>query len=204
MTESQDTWPLPEYNPGSQKHLHALGVIAVTFAAFERSVDDLYRFHPREQKLPDDLIDLYYYSLNEEKRIQAVRDVFRVYEESSEMRDCLSNLLDYFLWCRNARNQLLHAEHYPAAFGGERDTLHLIKRVSKQSPRSGYMKFRLTQLRTVADQMRTGLVQSAEINIHLRFRDKPPGDVPRAAADIIEALPSKLHVPPILALNPTP
>ncbi len=38
VTESDDIWPLPTYNPGSQKHLHALGVIAVTFAALERNI----------------------------------------------------------------------------------------------------------------------------------------------------------------------
>jgi hypothetical protein len=142
--------------------------------------------------------------LNEEKRIQAVREVFRKYEANPAMVKSVENLLNYFQWCRNTRNQLLHAEHYPAAFGGERDTLHLIKRLGKQSPEPGYMKFRLAQLRTIADQMRAGLVQSAELNIHLRFRDAPANKVPRAAADVLEALPPELRIPPNLELSRTP
>jgi hypothetical protein len=30
-----DDWPLPGYHPGPRLHLHALGVIAITFAGFE-------------------------------------------------------------------------------------------------------------------------------------------------------------------------
>lgn len=31
--DEADNWPLSHYNPGPRLHLHALGVIAVTFAA---------------------------------------------------------------------------------------------------------------------------------------------------------------------------
>jgi hypothetical protein len=44
------TWPLPGYNPGKRLHLHALGVIAITYAAFERSLNDFYELHPSRQK----------------------------------------------------------------------------------------------------------------------------------------------------------
>jgi hypothetical protein len=30
-----DNWPLPAYHPGPRLHLHALGVISITFAGFE-------------------------------------------------------------------------------------------------------------------------------------------------------------------------
>jgi hypothetical protein len=71
MTDSEDKWPL-KYNPGSHYHIHALGVIAVTYAGFHRSIDYLYAFHPRQQKMPDELIDLYYFSLSEENRAHAL------------------------------------------------------------------------------------------------------------------------------------
>jgi hypothetical protein len=36
---SDDNWPMPSFDAGDPKHLHAVGVIAVTFVQFERSVD---------------------------------------------------------------------------------------------------------------------------------------------------------------------
>ena len=136
MAESEDIWPLPDYNPGLPKHLHVLGVMAVTFAAFERSLDSLYKNKARRQDMPEELIDLYYFSLNEEKRIEAIRIIFKRYEENPAVIALINNLLDYFQWCRFSRNQILHAERYPPAFGGDPDILHLTKRIGKQSPRS--------------------------------------------------------------------
>lgn len=38
MTEKDD-WPAPEYNVGQHDHVHAIGVISLLTAQFERSVD---------------------------------------------------------------------------------------------------------------------------------------------------------------------
>jgi len=123
MVESEDTWPMPEYNPGSPKHLHALGVIAIQFASLERSIDILYLNKALNQKLPQDLVELYYFTINEEKRIEAVRSVFKKYEKNPLVKNLVENLLEYFQWCRNCRNQILHAERYPPALGGDKDML---------------------------------------------------------------------------------
>jgi hypothetical protein len=50
MSHLEDTWPLPKYNPGSAKHLHALGVIAITYASLERNIDRLYADRARNQR----------------------------------------------------------------------------------------------------------------------------------------------------------
>ena len=203
--DQKDTWPLPKYNPGSPKHLHALGVIAVTYAGFQRSIDNLYAFHPRQQKLPDELINLYYFSLSEEKRTEAIRKVFDTYEKNDAVKTAIKNVLDYFLWCKNARDQILHAERYPASFGGDPDTLYLTKRVGKQSPKSGHIAFKLDELRAIADKMRDGIVQCATIHIHLRVRDVPIEKIePSLRAYKHEPLPQILHMPPFLKLTEAP
>jgi hypothetical protein len=118
MADSDDQWPLPSYNPGARKHLHAIGVIAVTFGAFERSIDSLYFFHPQRMKLPHELTALYYFNLNEEKRVVAIRDVFKSFERDPTVIEAVGNALSYFQWCRNVRNQILHSERYPKGLGG--------------------------------------------------------------------------------------
>jgi hypothetical protein len=110
MTDSQDNWPIPKFNPGSHYHIHALGVIAITYAGFQRSIDYLYAFHPRQQKLPDELIDLYYFNLSEDNRIKAVADVFAKYERDDDVKAAIENLLKYFQWCKHTRDQILRAE----------------------------------------------------------------------------------------------
>ena len=44
----------------------------------------------------------------------------------------IGNLIQYFEWCCDARNKLLHAEHYPASFG-KQDTLYLAKRKKQEN-----------------------------------------------------------------------
>lgn len=205
MAETEDTWPLPHYNPGSRKHLHALGVISVCYCAFARGMDGLYELHPLEQKMSKKLIDLYYYGLNEEKRINAIGEIFNMYENDRQVISVVNNLLQYFQWCRDVRNKLLHAEHYPPSFGGDPETLRLTKREGKKEPKQVYVALALPRLRDIADKMQSGRVQCAKVRIYLRVRGKHVHELDHGLmAYMHEPLPEKLTVPrPLKALaNP--
>jgi hypothetical protein len=205
MTDNPDTWPLPEYNPGLPKHLHALGVIAICYASFQAGMDDLYKFHLRKQKLPDSLIHLHYFSLNEEKRISALKTVFEEYEKEVAVLEVVQNLAEYFYWCKNCRDQLLHAEQYPPLFGGAPDHLYLAKRVGKENPRQEYMALSLLKIRNIADKVQVGRLQCAKVRIYIRFRDTQDAKTTAANRfDLHEPLPEKLRVPKPLKLSPTP
>ena len=105
----------------AKDHLQALGVIALSFSAFQRSLHELYAHHPQRQNIPYELADLYYTSLSESDQIKAIRVVFKAYEKEPETIELVNNLLDYFNWCWGARNQLLDSESYPSLFGGDPD-----------------------------------------------------------------------------------
>ena len=205
MAESEDRWPLPKYNPGDRKHLHALGVIAITFATLERSLDLHFLGMAKRKKMPKKLSLLYYFNLNEEKRIEATRSIFEEYEKDKKVRELMDNLLDYFKWCRDCRNQLLHAEQYPTSIGADPAFLYLTKRIGKQSARSGYLKINLERLRFIADKMREGIVRSAEMHIHFRYRDLPREKIPEMYRPYVyDPFPEILHVPKTLKLSPRP
>jgi len=104
MSDPEDRWPLPRYNSGDHFHLHALGVIALQFAQFEASVDALYLTRTSHKKWPGELVRLYYFELNEEKRVEAVKSFFQAHEKDSSVLSVVFNLLEYFRWCRNCRN----------------------------------------------------------------------------------------------------
>jgi len=204
-TDTDDNWPSPEYEVGQHNHVHAIGVISLLTAQFERSIDGFHAHHWRDQNAPYDLIDLYYYSLNEEKRLEAIRIAFERFERDPAVREAIENLVAYFKWCRDARNNLLHAEHYPASFGGDPAFLYLIKRTGKQSSKSGYMKLSLAYLRSIAGKMRAGIIQSARISIYLRTRGFPREKIDRQLqAYASDPLPAPMKVPKPLRLTLTP
>ena len=206
MSESlDDNWPMPLFNPGTRDHLHALGVISITFSAFERSIDDLYAIHPRQERLPDKLIEMFYFGLSEEARVIAIREVFAIYEKDSAIIAAVNNVLDYFVWCRDARNKLLHAEHYPALFGGQPETLYLIKRVGKKNPKPAYMALKLSELRLIAENFRHGVARSAELSLKIRYRHVPPKEVPASIRPYVEApVPDPLKIPNRIELSSSP
>jgi hypothetical protein len=204
-TNPQDSWPASEYGVGQHQHVHAIGVISLLTAQFERSVDSFHAYHWREQNAPDDLIDLYYYNLNEEKRLEAIRTAFEQFEADPAVKDAINNLVRYFHWCRDARNKLLHAEPYPPSPGGDPQLLYLIKRIDKRSRQSGYMKLSVAYLRSIAGKIRAGIVQSARISIYLRTRGLPLQKIDRQLrAYAGEPLPEPLSVPRPLRLTLKP
>src|SRR6266446_8933029 len=126
MPLESDNWPLPNFDAGDAKHLHAVGVISLTFVQFERGIEDLFLHHPAQSQMPADLVQRYYYSLNEEQRIKTTRRFYQDYEADPLVRDAAENVLDFFNWAHDARNKILHSERYPVGFGGRADTFYLI------------------------------------------------------------------------------
>jgi hypothetical protein len=66
-----DEWPLPAYDCGSPKHLHAIGVIANRFNALERGMFDLYLLYT-QGRLTRELSEFFFLALNERTRTQAL------------------------------------------------------------------------------------------------------------------------------------
>jgi hypothetical protein len=65
--------------------------------------------HPhcgRNQNAPEDLIDLYYYSLIEEKRLEAIRTAFEKFEPDAAVKEAMQNLLLHLHWCRAAPREI--------------------------------------------------------------------------------------------------
>jgi hypothetical protein len=140
---------------------------------FERTLYSLYRLHLDRKKIPLKLSELYYFTLNEQQRLAAIRAVFDEYERSEKVRDVLESSLKFFDWCANVRNSILHAQHYPLLFGSSDDALHLTKRKNKRSSAPGYLRFTLAQLRAIGDAFHYGNQHCARLYVHLRQRGSP-------------------------------
>jgi hypothetical protein len=68
ISSTEDTWPLPDYDNGPPKHVHAIGVIALAYATLQNAMDHLFLNRARSE-----WAEKYYYLLNEEKRSDASR-----------------------------------------------------------------------------------------------------------------------------------
>jgi hypothetical protein len=192
----EDTWPV--YENGSPKHVHAIGVIALTYAKLQGSMEDL--FVTRTQS---SWAEKYYHGLTEDKRSDAIREAFK--DDGPAVVDTVDNLVKYFDWCRSCRNNLLHAESYPSGLvpfpGG---ALGLIKRVKKKGPlKSAYMALTLQELRNVADRMREGIFQAGKISLFVRYRDRPEG-LKEEYREYARSLPLSLPIPKPIALASSP
>jgi hypothetical protein len=197
MDNAFDSWPGPKFtfHPGPSGCLHAVGVISSCYNSFDRILFDIYLHYLERKKLPRKLCELYYLSLPEEQRLDAIKYIFDALEKNRKVRKAIENLVQYFRWCWLVRNSILHGEPYPTILVDPND-LNLVKRKKKRSSELEYHSFTLGQLRDYAEKIETGRMQAAKINLHLRYRAMPPKR--RSVAlqvHAYEPLPRILHIP---------
>jgi hypothetical protein len=198
---ASDDWP--PYITSSKEHLHAVGVLAYAYNGFEAALLRLYRHHVTIHNVPEKLADLYFWSLSEETRLKALKTVFEEYEKDEKIKKLLGELLNYFSWCWDVRNKLLHAVHAPGLFDERRGELPLAKRIGKKSPEMGFLYLQLAELRALADKVEQGGSIASDIQIHLLYRDTPEAKRPRwlvAFENVRSPLPDKLELPMPLTL----
>jgi hypothetical protein len=204
MTDSDDNWPQYRFDPGPPKCLHAVAVISGCYNTFERLLFDLYSHHLDRKKYHRIISEKYFLSIDEKKRVELVKEVFRHFEKRRRIIEAIDNLMSYFTWCVTVRNSILHAEVYPAFFASTTD-LNLVKRLSKRSAKLGYLSLDLATLRYLADRIEDGRLQAAKINLHLRYRDTAPSRrSPALRHHGREPLPQKLPIPAALTLSERP
>jgi hypothetical protein len=209
MADSEDNWPSYDtYFPGSPKHLHAVGVIASCYNAFERLIFELYLHHVDRNKIPHSISVQFYLSRDDGNRLALINSVFQTYEKKERVRQLLENLTNYFRWCADVRNTILHGEVIPSFFA-DKHFHRISKRRGKKSAEMGYLSINLPSLRDYADKIQDGRLQAAKIMLHLHYRDTPPTKRSFSLRNYgLEPLPQTLDVPnPIRLLErlyPTP
>lgn len=102
MSSVEDTWPLPKYDNGPAKQVHAIGVIALVYATLQSAMDRLFL-----NRAKSEWAKKYYYPLNEEKRSDAITEVFRSGRSRGDWQHC-----QIFRLVKACRNILRHAESY--------------------------------------------------------------------------------------------
>jgi hypothetical protein len=131
---------MPKFDAGDPKHAHAVGVIAGTFVQFERSIESMFLHHPaQDSAVPFAVRERDFLALSEGKRVVATRNFYSDSERDELVKAAASNVLDFFDWAHDSRNNTLHSERYPMGFGVDPEIFYLIKRANKRGPGSIYM-----------------------------------------------------------------
>lgn len=194
---TEDNWPRPAYNPGPRLHLHALGVISITFAGLEAHLHALCSNVASRRSVEFDREK--FWRSSEKDKIKMMRTFFEKSEKRGDVIKSINNLLDYFDWCQHCRNQLLHAELYPATFGKD-NVLYLTKRIDKASAESGHVELTLEEIREIAEKIRGAVVLCADLSLYLRYGGVPRDKIDPKYLPYAERLPAMLDVPQRLEL----
>jgi hypothetical protein len=86
MSSIEDTWPLPVYDPGPPKHVHAIGVIALTYTTLQACMDCLFLNRAGSQ-----WAEKYYYVLTEERRSEAIKELFK--DDDPSVIEAIGNII---------------------------------------------------------------------------------------------------------------
>jgi hypothetical protein len=204
MTDDpEDDWPNDStHYPGPPLHLHAVGVLASRYNAFERILFDTYLHHLDRKKFPRALTESFYLSRDENSRMTAIKDVFAAFEKKPAVQNRIANLVEYFGWCHTVRNNILHGEVTPTQIA-DLANLNLTKRKGKRTAEVGYLTLDLPALRKAVDQIGEGRLQAAKIYLHLYYRDTKPAQRSFVLKNHgPEPLPKTLRIPPRQDLLP--
>ena len=111
----------------------------------------------------------------------------------------IGNLVEHFDWCRECRNNLLHAESYPSGLIPFPGGAPGLTKPLKKRGEPGYMALTLQELRGVAGRMQDGIEQCARIHFFLRHRGRPLEELDEKYRYYAKSLPSELPIPKPIA-----
>jgi hypothetical protein len=195
MAEPFDDWPNDStFYPGPPKHLHAVGVLSSRYNAFEQLIFNLYMHHNDKKKVPARISEQFYWSRDEQNRINLLKDTFKDFERRKKVKEIIENLADYFFECWKIRNGIIHGYVYPTLIANQRE-LQLVTQAKKSRKRT-YLDLDLPTIRECADCMALGRKQAADIAIFLQHRDTTPSRRSLWLRSVgPRSLPKTIHIP---------
>ena len=194
-----DKWP--SYAIGSDKHVHALGVVAINYNRLEIALDRILNMY---LDLTRETYCFIFDALNE----NSLQALFKLCVNKDEGDPALREHLIYFIGCYEVcaqnRNTLMHAN-----VDDEKSTDEFIAlaKASRNKPHiTNEMKFSVAQLRAAADEMSELFCYAAELYRFMLVRERRESRAVFAdpQAPLPPALPGKPAARTSLAPKPPP
>jgi hypothetical protein len=169
--QTPPAWPHKEHRTGSDAQLHAMGQISLIYNELEEWLSFLF-----EQLFPASLSASKspYNRLNNRDRVDLLTETVEANEEDKILRDHILWALRCFDICNANRNTLLHArsEYYRNA-----KTFRLLKQARDDPTVDQEYPLRLSELRSVADDMARTLDFMVYLHAHIHDLRPPPNAI---------------------------
>jgi hypothetical protein len=183
--QTPPAWPVKEHRTGSDAQLHAMGQISLIYNELEEWLSFLF-----EQLFPASLSasKSLYNRLNNRDRVDLLTATVEVKEEDEILRDHILWALRCFDICNANRNTLLHArsEYYRNA-----KTFRLLKQARDDPTVDQEYPLRLSELRSVADDMARTLDFMVNLHAHIHDLRPPPNAILGPKPEPLPRKPSK-------------
>jgi hypothetical protein len=95
--------------------------------------------------------------------------------------ELVQNVIDCMIWCRAARNEIIHAEYYPIGLGAVAlppETMTITKRKNKRSSKNIIFILASSELRSAVDFMHSSKIQAVRLVLYFRFYHLPQSEIP--------------------------
>jgi hypothetical protein len=170
----------PSYETGPEKHMHALGIIAVNYNLFERSLYPLFSHH-WERDLSENERRYLFWTYDNAQRLDAIQFAFKEREGEAEVLDRIDHLATYWSVVSEKRHLLMHSTLYKQSplesvftFPPiDPDVLMLSKPSKDDWATFNVMNLSLPNLRAIADQLHEGVTFARALALYLFRRDRP-------------------------------
>jgi hypothetical protein len=176
------SWPDKEHRTGSDAQLHAMGQVSLIYNEIEQWLSFLF-----EQLFPAHLSasTSLYKRLNNRDRIDLFKATVELNEGDEILRDRILWALRCFDICNANRNTLMHAR---SEYDRNAKTFRLLKQARKDPTVDQEYPLRLSELRSVADDMARTLDFLVSLHGHIHDLRPPPNAILGSEP---EALPRK-------------
>jgi hypothetical protein len=223
--EVEPYWPL--YNTGPDRHIHALGVIAINYNLYENSLFSIFA-HPLlfagitgglwSSGISYEECQYLFWSYDNAERVAAIRFFYSKRETEPAVLECIDWLLKHWDILAEKRHLLMHSEleHIPHnellanLLSPEQAVLKLAKQSRDDWTTVNVMRLSLRNLRGIADDMHAGYLFAQNIARYLLRRDAPQpreGGLGGLGGFLLEpppTLPEKPRIPRKLKMSPRP
>lgn len=198
MTDDSDIWPLPRFDIGQPKHMHALGIVAATYNQMEFSLFCLLLDYTG---LSSETTQWLVANTSNNTRLELLRRCIDEKELDQQAREHAHHFSLCYDICAENRNFLMHSM---TSKHSDNELLAFFKS-SRNNPKKGnHINLRLEDLRNVAEALCNTWTFGMRLHAYYCFKRFPQSpDIPEEIWRDFSTLPKKPQLPSKL-LRPHP
>ena len=192
-----DVWPLPAYDVGQPKHIHALGVAAARYNMLEFALLCLLLDY---SGMHNGTTQYLFANLSNNLRVDLLKRCVADWEQDLPTKECILHFASCFNVCAENRNFLMHSTTSKAS---DETLLNFVKSSRNDPTRVNAIDLRLEDIRKVADDINDAVNLGLRLHAHIMLRANNEVIPPEFRA-LFVSLPDKPQLPSSLSQRNSP